>query len=59
MMNCLRRINSQLTTLAYAIGQDSGHIGLVSSSGAELDTEEVLVRKVGPKEEKHASANQK
>jgi len=59
MMNCLRRINSQLTTLAYAIVQDSGHMGLVSGSGAELDAEEVLVREVGPKEEKHASANQR
>ena len=60
MMNCLRRINSQLTTLAYAIVQDSGHAGPVSVSGAELDTEEVLVREVAPKEEeKRTSANQR
>ena len=60
MMNCLRRINSQLTTLAYTIVQHSSRSGLVSGSGAELDTEEVLVREVGPKEaEKHASANQR
>ena len=60
MMNCLRRINSQLTTLAYAIVQDSGRTGLVSGSGAELDTEEALVREVEPKEaEKHAPANQR
>ena len=60
MINCLRRINSQLTSLAYAIVQDSSHAGLVSGSGAELDTEEVLPREVGPQEEeKPASGNQR
>jgi phosphate:Na+ symporter len=51
MINCLRRINSQLTSIAYAIVQDSSRSGLASGSGAELDTEEVLPREVGPKEE--------
>ena len=60
MINCLRRINSQLTSLAYAIVQDSSHAGLVSGSGTELDTEEVLPREVGPQEEeKPASGNQR
>jgi phosphate:Na+ symporter len=60
MINCLRRINSQLTSLAYAIVQDSRHSGLASGPGAELDTEEVLPREVGSKEEeKQASGNQR
>ena len=59
MINCLRRINSQLTSIAYAIVQDSSRSGLVSGSGAELDTEEALPRGAGPKEEeeKRTSAN--
>ncbi|MBV8175783.1 MAG: Na/Pi cotransporter family protein [Verrucomicrobia bacterium] len=47
IINCLRRINSQLTSLAYAIVRDSSRSGVASGSGTDLDTEEALVQEIG------------
>jgi Na+/phosphate symporter len=40
MMNCLRRINSQLTSLAYSIVRDSTPSAKTSSHSAEMEMEE-------------------
>jgi len=40
--DCLRRINSQLTSLAYAIVRDSTRSGETTGHGPELDVEEAL-----------------
>ena len=40
MINCLRRINSQLTSLAYAIVRDSPRSGETSVHSSELEVEE-------------------
>ena len=40
MMNCLRRINSQLTSLAYAIVRDSTRSGKTPVQSPELEVEE-------------------
>ena len=40
IINCLRRINSQLTSLAYAIVRDSIQSGATTAHSPELEVEE-------------------
>ena len=47
MMNCLRRINSQLTSLAYAIVRDSTRSGKTPVHSPEIEMEEAWLAEDG------------
>jgi Na+/phosphate symporter len=47
MMNCLRRINSQLTSLAYAIVRDSTRSGKTPVHSSEIEMEEAWLAEDG------------
>jgi phosphate:Na+ symporter len=51
MINCLRRINSQLTSLAYAIVRDSTRSGEATVHAREMEVEEALPTEDSVKQE--------
>lgn len=55
MINCLRRINSQLTSLAYAIVRESIRPGMAVGREPDLGDQEVALRGGGPGEEERRS----
>jgi phosphate:Na+ symporter len=50
MISCLRRINSQLTSLAYALVGDAASSRATSADGSDLDAEEISAQEIGTSE---------
>lgn len=56
MTNCLRRVNSQLTSLAYAIVRGSAHPEIAAGQEPELGDHEIAVRGGAPAVERTPSS---